>query len=277
MRRCSSRCTAPTGPGPSPGGAHCDNARPMARRAVDPNVAFPDLEQEVLERWRERDVFAESLRRRKGARAVRLLRGPADGERAAGRAPRPRARLQGHLPALQDDARLLRRAQGRLGLPRPAGRDRRRAAARDQEQGRDRGVRHRRVQRALPRVGLRVPRGLEPADRAHRLLGRPGATPTARSTPTTSSRCGGRCARSTTRACSTRATGSSRTARAAARRCRRTRSSLRLRGRRRPVGLRALPGDRGRRPAPGAATSCSCGRRRRGRSSPTPRSRSTPS
>ena len=84
----------------------------------------------MLERWRERDVFRESLRRRAGRRAVGLLRGPADRQRPPGLPPRARARLQGHLPALQDDARLLRRAQGRLGLPRAAGRDRGRAAAR---------------------------------------------------------------------------------------------------------------------------------------------------
>ncbi len=97
---------------------------------VDPNQSFPDLEEEVLERWRERDVFHESMRRRAGARAVGLLRGPADGERPPRLPPRARARVQGHLPALQDDARVLRRAQGRLGLPRAAGRDRGRAAAR---------------------------------------------------------------------------------------------------------------------------------------------------
>ena len=86
-------------------------------------------------------------------------------------------------------------------------------------EGRDRGLRHRRVQREVPRVGLRVPRGLERADRADRLLGRPRRRlPHARHRPT-SSRSGGRCARSGTRACSTRATRSSRTARAAARRC----------------------------------------------------------
>ena len=66
----------------------------------------------------------------RGRRAVGLLRGAADRQRPPGLPPRPRARVQGHLPALQDDARLLRRAQGRLGLPRAAGRDRRRAAAR---------------------------------------------------------------------------------------------------------------------------------------------------
>ncbi|MEA2302250.1 MAG: hypothetical protein QOE44_2785, partial [Solirubrobacteraceae bacterium] len=36
----------------------------MAYRTVDPQQWFPDLEHEVLERWREREVFAESLRRR---------------------------------------------------------------------------------------------------------------------------------------------------------------------------------------------------------------------
>ena len=40
-------------------------------------------------------------------------------------------------------------------------------------EGRDRGVRDRRVQRPLPRVGLPLRRGLEPADRADRLLDRP--------------------------------------------------------------------------------------------------------
>src|SRR3954453_617210 len=46
-----------------------------------------------------------------GRRAVGLLGGPADRQRQARRPPRPRARLQGHLPALQDDARLPGRAQ----------------------------------------------------------------------------------------------------------------------------------------------------------------------
>ncbi len=102
----------------------------IPRREVDPRQELPELELEVLERWRERDVFAESLRMRARGAAVGLLRGPADGERAAGLPPRALARVQGHLPALSDDARLPRRAQGRLGLPRAAGRDRRRTEAR---------------------------------------------------------------------------------------------------------------------------------------------------
>jgi len=51
---------------------------PMSRtpRPVDPNASFPDLEQEILGRWRERDVFAESVRRRKGAEPWVFYEGP---------------------------------------------------------------------------------------------------------------------------------------------------------------------------------------------------------
>ena len=49
-------------------------------------------------------------------------------------------------------------------------------------QGRHRALWDRRVQRALPREGAQPRRGLERADRADRLLDRPRATPTARST-----------------------------------------------------------------------------------------------
>ncbi|MDP9345501.1 MAG: isoleucine--tRNA ligase [Actinomycetota bacterium] len=48
----------------------------MARRAVDPQQAFPDLEQQVLERWRERDIFQESMRRRAGAEPWVFWEGP---------------------------------------------------------------------------------------------------------------------------------------------------------------------------------------------------------
>ena len=48
----------------------------MSRLVVDPNQSFPALEQEVLERWRERDVFRESLRRRAGAPTWVFYEGP---------------------------------------------------------------------------------------------------------------------------------------------------------------------------------------------------------
>ena len=44
--------------------------------AVDSQPAFPALEQAVLERWRERDVFRESLRRREGAPGWVFYEGP---------------------------------------------------------------------------------------------------------------------------------------------------------------------------------------------------------
>src|SRR5690242_6582401 len=48
----------------------------MTYRPVDPKQSFPDLEQSVLERWRERDVFGESMRRRKGASPYVFYEGP---------------------------------------------------------------------------------------------------------------------------------------------------------------------------------------------------------
>ena len=45
-------------------------------RPVDPNASFPELEEQVLERWRERDVFAESLRRREGSEPWVFYEGP---------------------------------------------------------------------------------------------------------------------------------------------------------------------------------------------------------
>ncbi|MDX6672338.1 MAG: isoleucyl-tRNA synthetase [Solirubrobacteraceae bacterium] len=50
-------------------------ARPP-HRPVDPRPDLPRLEEEVLERWRERDVFRESIRRREGAPAWVFYEGP---------------------------------------------------------------------------------------------------------------------------------------------------------------------------------------------------------
>ena len=49
----------------------------MARyRPVDSRQSFPALEEEILERWRERDVFHESVRRREGAEPFVFYEGP---------------------------------------------------------------------------------------------------------------------------------------------------------------------------------------------------------
>ncbi len=45
-------------------------------RPVDPDQSFPALEEEVLQRWRERDVFRESVRRRQGAPPWVFYEGP---------------------------------------------------------------------------------------------------------------------------------------------------------------------------------------------------------
>ncbi|HEY0516092.1 MAG TPA: isoleucine--tRNA ligase [Solirubrobacteraceae bacterium] len=45
-------------------------------REVDPHRELPELEREVLARWRERDVFAESLRAREGAPEWVFYEGP---------------------------------------------------------------------------------------------------------------------------------------------------------------------------------------------------------
>ncbi len=48
----------------------------IPRRAVDPRQELPKLELEVLERWREREVFAESLREREDAEQWVFYEGP---------------------------------------------------------------------------------------------------------------------------------------------------------------------------------------------------------
>jgi isoleucyl-tRNA synthetase len=54
----------------------CEKHPLMPHRAVDPRQELPALELEVLERWRERDVFAESLRAREGAERWVFYEGP---------------------------------------------------------------------------------------------------------------------------------------------------------------------------------------------------------
>src|SRR6202046_3428421 len=48
----------------------------LPHRAVDPRQELPALELEVLERWREREVFAQSLRIREGAKQWVFYEGP---------------------------------------------------------------------------------------------------------------------------------------------------------------------------------------------------------
>src|ERR1700739_2898932 len=53
-------------------------------RPVDPRAAFPGMEERVLALWRERDVFAESVRRRQGAPVWGFYEGPPTANGAPG-------------------------------------------------------------------------------------------------------------------------------------------------------------------------------------------------
>ena len=57
-------------------------------RPVDSAQSFPALEEAVLERWRERDVFHESIRRREGAPPFVFYEGPPTANGRPGLAPR---------------------------------------------------------------------------------------------------------------------------------------------------------------------------------------------
>ena len=48
----------------------------VRHRPLPSDVSFPKLEEAILERWRERDVFRESLRRREGAEPWVFYEGP---------------------------------------------------------------------------------------------------------------------------------------------------------------------------------------------------------
>jgi isoleucyl-tRNA synthetase len=65
---------SPDRPASSPRPERARSAYP--HRPVDPHASFPELEERVLERWRERDVFAQSIARRQGASQWGFYEGP---------------------------------------------------------------------------------------------------------------------------------------------------------------------------------------------------------
>ena len=165
---------------------------PARYRPVDPHASFPELEERG----------ARALAR---ARRVRRVGAPAPGAPQWGFYEGPPTAngppgthhvlsrvFKDIFPRYRTMRGLLRRAQGRLGLPRPAGRARGRGRARVHLQGRHRALRDRRVQRPVPREGAQPRRGVEPADRADRVLGRPRRRLPHARPRATSSRSGGR-------------------------------------------------------------------------------------
>ena len=91
--------------------------------------------------------------------AVELHRRADHGQQRDGRPPCLGPNAQGRLPALPRAARLRPALPERVRLPGALGRGRGRALAGPQLQARDRGLRPRRVRRALPRAGGRVLQG----------------------------------------------------------------------------------------------------------------------
>ena len=141
--------------------------RPVAHAS-----SFPELEQVVLERWRERDVFAESVRRREGSPRWGFYEGPPTATGAPGfhhvlsrvfKDIFPRYRtMTGHYVERKGgwDCHGLPvelALEAELGFESKA----------DIE-----ALRDRRVQRPLPPEGAQPRRRVEPADRADRFLGR---------------------------------------------------------------------------------------------------------
>src|ERR1044072_2933377 len=104
----------------------------MPFEPVDPRQSFPELEERVLERCRERDIFNRSLANREGAEVWSSYEGPPTANGRPGshdaRPPRPPlhppARLQPLPPPPPSAAPHPRPEQGALRLPRPAGRAR---------------------------------------------------------------------------------------------------------------------------------------------------------
>ncbi|HEY2656765.1 MAG TPA: isoleucine--tRNA ligase [Solirubrobacteraceae bacterium] len=52
------------------------DSRVTRHRPVDPRASFPELEEQVLARWRERDIFAQSIERRRGSPRWGFFEGP---------------------------------------------------------------------------------------------------------------------------------------------------------------------------------------------------------
>ena len=165
---CGGRRRVDLAPGPTP-----------ARR-YDPGVPFEPVA--ASRPGRARGVGAHAVGHRRRVRrepapaqrrpGVGLLRGPAHRQRPARHPPRVGPAVQGPLPPVPHHAGAPRGPEGRLGLPRPPGRGRGREGARHPQQARDRGVRHRRVQPPVPRIGAALRGRLRVAHQAHRDVAR---------------------------------------------------------------------------------------------------------
>ena len=101
---------------------------------------------------------------------LHLPRGAAHGQRPTGHPPRHLEAVQGHGMPMEDHGGARRRAQGRLGHPRSARRDRGAEETRSDVQRGHRGLWHGGVQREVQGERLDLRGGVARDDRTHGLL-----------------------------------------------------------------------------------------------------------
>ena len=136
---------------------------------VASSVSLPKQEEKTIRFWNERQIYEKTLAAGRRA-AVCVLRGPAHGQRPAAPRPLPHPGDQGPFPALQDHARLLLPAQGRLGYPWAAGRSRGLQGTGHPRQGGNRVLRRRTVHPQVHRERLSLHARVGRIDRTARLL-----------------------------------------------------------------------------------------------------------
>ena len=137
-----------------------------------PDLGADGLEQRQLALWKQEGLVPAHAGSQPRRHALRVLRGTADRQWAAGHSSRVRPDDQGPgLPFPRDAGEVGHPDRG-VGHARPAGRDRSREGAEAQRQEGDRGVRRGGVQRACPPERVQVSGGVGIPLRPHRLLAR---------------------------------------------------------------------------------------------------------
>ena len=120
--------------------------------ALPAHVDLPALDHDVIAQWERGDVFRRSLKANEGGTIWMFYEGPPTANGKPGTHHVEARVFKDLFPRYKTMQGFHVAAQGRLGLPRPAGRARGGEGTRLHRQARHRGVRDRRVQRPLPRV-----------------------------------------------------------------------------------------------------------------------------
>ena len=143
-------------------------------KPVDTRQSFPKLEEEVLHFWKDNEIFQKSVEQRPEDKTYVFYEGPPTANAAPG--------IHHVLARAFKDLFPRYKTMRGYRVPRKGGWDTHGLPVElevEKELGfknkrRDRGVRRRGVQQALPRERVPLRAGVGDADRAHRLLGRHG-------------------------------------------------------------------------------------------------------